>query len=119
MLLTQTSHGATLMISFAYDNQGLYEEAKKWSLKAYEKRDQLPMLQKIWTNYEYSCGFETPHESLIYSKQLLEIDNQSPIAYFEVGGNYRDLYQYDKAIYEFETALEIYKKWGFKTHLDL
>ena len=102
----------TLMISFAYFNQGLYEEGKKWSLKAYEKRDQLPMLQKIWTNYVHSLGFETPYESLKYSKQLLEIDDQSPIAYFELGSNYRDLYQNDKAIAEYEKALEIYKKWG-------
>ena len=105
---------ATLMISYGYGNQGLYEEAKKWSLKAYKKKDQLPILQKIWTNYVYSLGFETPNESLIYSKQLLEIDDQSPIVYFEIGCNYRDLHQYDKAISEFENALELYKKWNIR-----
>ena len=31
-----------IMLAFAYANQGLYEEAKKWVLKAYEKRDQMP-----------------------------------------------------------------------------
>lgn len=105
---------ATLMISFAYMHQGLYEESRKWAFKAYEKRDQLPMIQKIWTNYVYSSFNETPHDALKYSKQLLEIDNQSPIAYFEVGACYKDLHQYDKAIPEFENALELYKKWNSK-----
>lgn len=36
---------ATLHLAIANGNQGLYEEAKRWCLKAYEKKDQMP----IWS----------------------------------------------------------------------
>ena len=37
---------AILYISSAYRNLGLYEEGKRWSLRAYSKKDQMPSLSK-------------------------------------------------------------------------
>jgi Tfp pilus assembly protein PilF len=65
-------------------------------------------------NWIYAVNFETPQEQIKYIRQLLEIDNQSPRNHFVLGMAYLDLYQYDKAIPEYEKALEIYYKWGIK-----
>jgi len=105
---------AAIYISVSYGNQGLYDEAKKWCLKAYVKRDQMPIKMQILANWAYANYFETPYEEITYLKQLLEIDDHRTISYFLLGDSYNTLYQYDKAIPEFEKALEIYNKWGSK-----
>ena len=105
---------AFLIIPFAYGNQGLYEEAKKWCLRAYEKKDQMTIQQKVWTNRIYANYFETPSEDIKYLRQLLEFDDQMPWVYFNIGNDYNDLQQYDKAKIEFKKSLEMYKKWGSK-----
>jgi tetratricopeptide (TPR) repeat protein len=102
------------MISFAYGNMGLYDEAKKSCLRIYERRDQMPIQQKIYTNWAYAAFFGTPDEEIKYIRQFLEIDDQEPLFYFVLGDSYNKLYQYDKAIREYEQALEIYDKWGIK-----
>jgi len=105
---------ATIMLSFAYGNQGFYDQAKKLCLSIYEKRDQMPLQQKIYTNWAYAAFFETPDEETKYIRQFLEIDDQEPLFYFILGESYIKLNQYDRAIPEYEKALEIYDKWGSK-----
>jgi tetratricopeptide (TPR) repeat protein len=105
---------ATSMLPFAYANQGLYEQAKKWCLKVYENREQMSMMQKAHTNWMYAFYFETPFEEIKYLKQELEIDNLLPVHYYELGRVYNNLYQYDKSIPVFKKALEIYKSWDSK-----
>ena len=105
---------ATIMLSFAYGNQGFYDQAKKLCLRIYEKRDQMPMQQKIYTNWAYAAFFETPDEEIKYLRQFLEIDDQEPLFYFVLGESYIKLEQFDKAVPEYEKALEIYDKWGSK-----
>lgn len=106
---------ATIRLSFAYGNQDLYDQAKKWCLKVYEKRDEMPMQQKIYTDFAYAIFFETPYEEIKYLKQLQKIDDQLPYTYFDLGSNYIELYQYDKAIPELEKAWEISNKWRLKS----
>jgi len=105
---------AVVMLSFAYLNQGLLQEAKKWCLKVYEEREQMPMLSKIYVNFTYAALFETPYEEIKYLKQFLEIDNQFPVIFYNLGIAYSLLHQYDKAIPEYVKALDIYKKWDSK-----
>ena len=105
---------AMISLAFAYDLQSMYEPAKKWSLKLYGKRDQMPMLQKVYTESLYAFIFETPYEVIKYLKQIQNIDDQLPGPYTNLGFTYNGLDQYDKAIPEFEKALEIYDKWDSK-----
>jgi tetratricopeptide (TPR) repeat protein len=59
--------------------------------------------------------FETPDDEIKCLRQLQEIDDQDPMVYHDLGYIYVvSLFQYDKAIPEFEKALEIYNKWGSK-----
>jgi tetratricopeptide (TPR) repeat protein len=74
----------------------------------------MPLRQKCYTNWLHARFFETPNDEIRYLRQLLEIDNQLPVAYYEIGNGYNDLYQYEKAIPEYEKALEIFDKWDSK-----
>jgi tetratricopeptide (TPR) repeat protein len=47
-------------------------------------------------------------------KQYLEFDDLAPSIYYMLGLNYNGLHQYDRAIPEFEKALEIYNNWDMK-----
>jgi tetratricopeptide (TPR) repeat protein len=106
---------AALRLSSAYYNQGLYVDAKKWCLRVYKKREKMPMQLKLWTNRTYSLIFESPYEEIESLRQLQEIDDQLPVIYYSIGRAYsQGLNQYDKAIPEFEKALEIYEKWSSK-----
>jgi tetratricopeptide (TPR) repeat protein len=107
----------TIMLSVSYGDQGIYDQARKLCLRAYAKREQMPLRQKIFTNWVYAQYFETPYEKIKYINQLLEFDDQMPILYYQLGLIYNELYQYDKAIPEGEKALEIYNKWGSKPKL--
>jgi pentatricopeptide repeat protein len=74
----------------------------------------IPLREKIWTNMAYSDFFGTPYEAIGYLRQLQEIDEQVPNFYFNIGGIYGNMHQYDKAIVELEKGLEIFKKWNSK-----
>jgi tetratricopeptide (TPR) repeat protein len=105
---------AAIKISIAYYDLEIFKEAKRWFLLVNKKKDQLPMWGKIILNRLYAMLYETPYEEIKYQRQLLEFDDQLPNAYYGIGLDYSQLYQFDKAIPEFEKALEIYNKWGSK-----
>ncbi len=105
---------AITFLSLSYKNQGLFDQGKKWCLRAYEKRDRMTMYQKFNVNWLYAASFETRYESVKRIKEILQYDDQQPGWYFVLGNNYRFLYQYDNAILALERALEIYDKWGTK-----
>jgi tetratricopeptide (TPR) repeat protein len=105
---------AVLQIIYSLNNQGLFEEAKKYALELYRKKDQLPVNQVLVANYLYAILFETPYEEIKYLKQGLEFDDQLPSCYFGIGIAYWKLNQLYKAIPEYEKALDIYDKWGVK-----
>ncbi|MCJ7450081.1 MAG: tetratricopeptide repeat protein [Bacteroidales bacterium] len=105
---------ATLKLSVACMNQGLYEESREWLLKAYAKRDQVPLRLKILLNENYAFFFETPFEVINYLRQLLEIDEMFPGTYYDIGLSYIEMFQYDKAIPALEKSLEIYNKLDSK-----
>jgi tetratricopeptide (TPR) repeat protein len=104
------------MATKSYGDESLYDSAKKFCIKAYLKRDQVPLKEKININWCHSVYFETPFEQINYLQQLLDIDNQNPNVYFSLGNCYYDLEQFDKAIPEYEKELDIYKKWGLKPY---
>ena len=105
---------AFIMLSSAYQNQDIYDQAKKWALRLYKKRDILSMYQKAFANWGYTRYFETPKEEIKYLEQLRDLDDQVPWTYHLLGKDYLKLQQYDKAIPYFEKALEMYKKWEVK-----
>ncbi len=104
-------------IAAAYGNQGLYEQAKKWCLKANHKLDLMDMSDKIFTNYIYALTCKTPNEAIRYVKEMIDLDNQDPSNYYALGDLYWTMHQYDKAIPWFEKSMNILKKWDSKPWL--
>jgi adenylate cyclase len=107
-------HIINVLLSAACINEGLYEEAKEWSIKAYAKKDQMSPKAKIATEKNHASFFGTPYDELNLLRQYLEIDDQFPGTYYDIGLIYYTMYQYDKAIPEFEKALELYDKMDVK-----
>ncbi len=103
-----------LYLASSYGNQGFYEEAKEWALKAYERRNNLSRRERLMVEVAHSIYFGTPSEVIKYLRQSLEIDDQSPTAYYIIGIYNNELGQYDKAIPELEKSLEISENWGIK-----
>lgn len=101
-------------MAVACGNQGMYEEAKAWSLKAWGKRDQMSRLEKLYTGWVFTYYFGDPHEELKYLRQIVKLDDQIAGAYYILGLINLRLEQYDKAIPEYKRALELYDKWGIK-----
>lgn len=110
LAIDSTILGAIGKISIAYYNGGNYGKAREWCLKYYEKKDYLPLEQRIWADFIYAILFRTPNERIQYMVQLQKIDDQNPLTYFNMGDGYLEMDQYDKAIPEFEKALEIFHK---------
>jgi tetratricopeptide (TPR) repeat protein len=105
---------ATLFASIQNTMLGMYEDAKEWCLKAYKKRDQMPLMEKIMTDWVYAILFETPYEEIENLKLFDDPDEQVPVCYWQIGNAYSKLFQYDRAIPEFEKTLKIYDKWKIK-----
>jgi tetratricopeptide (TPR) repeat protein len=103
-----------IAISWSYYNQGLYEEAKKWCIKACEKKNLMSKPHKIETDVLYASCFETPYEAIGNLRKILELDDQQPVIQGDLGNTHYKLFQYDKAIPSLEKALEIFKKWNVK-----
>ncbi len=103
-----------IMISYSYLNLGSYVKGKEWCRKIYDKRDQMPLYYKTYTNIMNAYFNETPYEAIKYFRQLLETDDQLPDVYGDIGTCYSDMGEYSKAIPEYEKSLEIYEKWGTK-----
>jgi tetratricopeptide (TPR) repeat protein/TolB-like protein len=90
-------------ICYTYSNQGIFDMAKEWCLKAYNKRDQLTIIQKLWIEQTYASFFQTPNEELKCLNQINQYDDQSN-TYFMKGTAYTKLLQFDKAVTEFEKS---------------
>jgi len=103
-----------LWLPNSFGNQGLYEEARRWAKIVNENKDNLSRQERMRAEFIYANYFETPDDAIRSLRQMREIDNQSPMVCYLLGSQYAGLGQYEKAISEYERALEIYKKWGIK-----
>jgi tetratricopeptide (TPR) repeat protein len=100
-------------VTLCWENYGVgkFAEAKKWLLKAYNKRDKIPMINQIRLDYHYASLFQSPDEQIKYLMQLKKIEDNNPNYYLLLGYQYVTMYRYNESIPEFKSALEIYKKW--------
>jgi len=110
---------AIRMLIYSNLNQDYFEESKKWCLKYYQKRDQMPEQEKLWADIIYARLLETPNEEIKYLKLLIGYDDEMPVPHFNLGIAYLRFGLYDLAITEFEKELEIYKKWESKPRWSL
>ena len=105
---------SVVYMSLSYGNRGIYEQAKELCLKAYQKKEFLPLRIRLYTEWLYANYFETPREEIICLKKLIELDDLSARAHFILGNCYLNLQQYENAIPEYVKALGIHKRYGMK-----
>jgi tetratricopeptide (TPR) repeat protein len=103
-----------MQLAFAYGNAGIFDQAKKWSLKFSGKKEQMSPQLRIMANFTYARFFETPYEEIKYLRQQLDFDDQAAVIYWNIGNAYTRLGQHDKAIPEYEKSLKIFNEWGSK-----
>jgi tetratricopeptide (TPR) repeat protein len=103
-------------ISLAYYNDVKYEQARDWCLRSHKKYDLMAINEKISSNAMYAIYFGSLNDRIRYLKQLIDIDDQNPMTYFNIGDSYFEMFEYDKAIPEFEKALDLFHKWGIKPY---
>jgi tetratricopeptide (TPR) repeat protein len=108
--------GAITNISLAYYNQGIYNLGREWIIKSQEKYGLLSLKDKIKNDAIYALYFKTLNDRIKYLRQLINLDDQNPMTYFNIGDCYMEMFEYDKAIPEFEKALEIFHKWDTKPY---
>ncbi len=107
---------AMWFLSGANQDFGFTEEAIKWAVKLYKKKDSMQEREKLWVSYKYDEFFQLP-EAIKHLKLLEEYDNQFPTVFIALGWTYFRLEQYDNAIREYEKAFKIYERWGSKPEL--
>jgi tetratricopeptide (TPR) repeat protein len=88
-----------------------FEENCKWLIKAYNKREQWPPFEKLYASWEYAFTFEKPEVAASYLEQALNIDDQEFSTHRLLAITYYGAKNYEKAILEFEKAIEILSKW--------
>jgi TolB-like protein len=93
---------AIIFLSMRYLNLGMNKEAKEWCLVAYKKKEGANKNDRIMIDWYYATLFETPVEEIRYLRQYQEADDQVPVSYWQTGNAYLKLFQYDKAIPEYE-----------------
>jgi len=95
-------------------NDGLFDDAKKWTLKAYNLKNKMSPKDKLFAEDVYSGYFGTIHDRIKVVRQILELDDQDAGYHYVLGVKYYRLGQNDQAIKELEKVLEIYDKWELK-----
>ena len=108
---------------FAYNRHGLLQQdysqievAKhlrdkllSWDVNRLSHRDQIT-LKMIIARYVN----KNPQEFIAYSRELLKLDPQQRIIWFELGNAYSSIRNYQEAIEAYEMAVEISRQWGLE-----
>jgi len=105
---------AGIFLVLSCGNQEKYDDARRYYGRISGNIKHESFLMQLMIKWCHAALFETPNEELIYCKQLIEIDNQNPMFYYQLGYIYSNLFLYENAVYSFEQALKIYDNWESK-----
>ena len=101
-----------VFLSFIYGATLDFVKSEAWCNKAYSKRDQLPVREKLFLDHLYAYFYETPLEEIKYCKLILEMDEMNSVYWLMLGDAFNKLEQYEKAVNSFEKVIKIHEKWG-------
>jgi len=103
-------------ISLAYYNMNNYAQGREWCIRSREKYDLMSLKDQIKNDAMYAIYFKTLYDRIGCLRQLLALDDQNPMTWFNIGDCYYEMDEDEKAIPEFEKALELFKKWDTKPY---
>jgi len=98
---------AHVFLSYANLMFGRDMQAKQSCRVAYEKREDLPLKEKLTLDQLNAYFFETPHDEIKYLKQLIGLDDMNPLYWHQLGFAYYKLFEYKDAILSWEQVLKI------------
>ena len=91
-----------------------WAEGKKVCRKLERKKNSMTDLQKLYFEKVYQEYFGTPNGVIKVLRQIETLDQDNPVVCYNLGIRYGSLQLYEKAIPEYERALDIYNKWKVK-----
>jgi len=94
--------GAIVSLGWANFTLGRYEEAKKLLLKAYNKRDKLPLIEQFSLDFQYASMFQSRTEQIKDMQQILKIEDKDPNYYLILAYIFVSQRRYEESISEFE-----------------
>ena len=103
---------AYVFLSYANLMYGRDRQAKQWCKVAYEKRENLPLKEKLTLDQLNAYFFETPKDEIKYLKQLIGLDDLNSLYWHQLAFAYYKLFEYDDAVASWEQVLKIHEKWG-------
>jgi tetratricopeptide (TPR) repeat protein len=103
---------AAFELAWAYDSQGFRDSCVQQVIKNYNNIDQWSSVEQLRAKANYAAYFEPPEVVIKILEQVVELDDQSTWMRGWLGEIYGSSNQLDKAISEFEKAIEISRKWG-------
>jgi AraC-like DNA-binding protein/Tfp pilus assembly protein PilF/TolB-like protein len=97
-------YDAYALIAVCYGTQGDWKKCKEWMLNYYGFYGKLNMYNKLFADYLFAIIFKTPYDAIRYAEQMTAINPQAFYNYVNLGDEYNRIFQYDKAITEYEKA---------------
>jgi tetratricopeptide (TPR) repeat protein len=76
----------------------------------------MSLVERITNDAFSAVFFETLNDRIRHLRRLLVIDDQNPMTWFNIGDCYYEMGEDEKAIPEFEKALEMFQKWETKPY---
>ncbi len=86
--------------------------AKQIVIRASEISAEFTTEQELMFNQLHAYFFETPLEEIEAIKQLIEIDDQIPLYWHQLGFAYYKLFEYEQAVQSWEQIFRIHEQWG-------
>ncbi len=103
-------------LSHAYYDLNNYTQGREWCIKSREKYALMSLKDKIRNDALYALYFKTLNDRIDCLRQLLALDDQNPMTWFNIGDCYYEMAEDEKAIPEFEKALDLFHKWETKPY---
>jgi len=107
-------YDAYVLISDCYGVMGNWKNCKEWLLVYYSKYDKLNMYNKLFADYFYALIFKTPFDAIRYTEQMIAVNDQASYNYVNLGDEYNRIFQYDKAIPQYEKAFGMNGKFLYE-----
>jgi tetratricopeptide (TPR) repeat protein len=99
-------------LAFALQMNGNNGGARYWTDMAYNKGQDLPLVEELILEHLYAYFYESPYEEIKYLNQLIEVDNLDPINWHMMAFAHYKLKEYEEAVSYWEHLMELDKEKG-------
>lgn len=103
---------AYVFLSLYLTSLAQYKQAQDVLDRVYVKRGYVSVREKLFLDHLHAFHHETPHEEIMYCRQILEMDEMNSTYWLFLGYAQSQLEQFDEAIASFDMVIQIQEKWG-------